>query len=73
MERIWSVDRIEERVAICRGDHGEKQDVPLKTLPEGTCEGDILREANGVFVLDREETQARRKVNADLQKKLRRE
>lgn len=61
---IWSVDRIEEGVAVLEDQQRRQLSLPAERLPPGTREGDCLRRRDtGDFALDSEET-ARRKARA---------
>ncbi|MBR7143187.1 MAG: DUF3006 domain-containing protein [Clostridia bacterium] len=62
-EQVYTVDRVEDHLAVCQNGAGENVHVELSRLPDGTCEGSILRlGADGVWVLDaaaEEQTRAR--------------
>lgn len=59
----YSVDRIEENIAILEDDDGKRISVELVLLPENTNECDVLSEdENGVFVKDDEEKERRQKL-----------
>ena len=53
------IDRVEGEVAVLVGDDGKKQDVPISSLPKGTCEGSCLRKNGDAFLLDEAETKRR--------------
>ena len=70
--RRMTVDEIEvnannERVAVLIGDDGTQLVVPLSLLPAGTQEGDVL---NLSLDHDTGETERRRRLVGNLQKKL---
>ncbi len=59
----YSVDRIEENIAILEDDDGKRRSVEIHLLPENTEECDVLFEdENGVFVKDDEEKERRQKL-----------
>lgn len=58
---ICIVDRIEETTAVCQREDRSVFTLPLSCLPQGVKEGDVLREENGVFKTDPDETSERRK------------
>lgn len=69
MEEILIVDRIENVYAVCETEQGEKKDIPLdKTLD--ISEGDVLVLKNGVYIPDKDKTEARRKRILALQEDL---
>ena len=53
---ICIVDRIEETTAVCQREDRSVFTLPLSCLPQGVKEGDVLREENGVFKTDPDET-----------------
>ncbi|NNJ31305.1 DUF3006 domain-containing protein [Lacrimispora defluvii] len=56
----YIIDRIEQEIAICEEESGAMVKLPLKELPKGSREGDVLFKINGVFQFDGEETNRRR-------------
>ena len=42
----YSIDRIEENIAVCEGDDGSVLKLKLDELPKGTREGDIIEKLN---------------------------
>lgn len=71
MDMIWSVDRMEEGIAILEGPDRQQRQVPLELLPSGVREGDCLLEsAPGHYELQPEETRRRRRHNQDLFRRL---
>ncbi len=56
----YTIDRISEMVIICEDENGDMIKVKASALPEGVREGDILTEADGMWTLEREETERRR-------------
>lgn len=56
----YTIDRISEMVIICEDENGDMVKVKASALPEGVREGDILTEADGMWTLEREETEGRR-------------
>lgn len=63
----YIIDRLEERLAVCENEQKEMITVSRDLLPPGIKEGDVLRELDGVFSRDREETGKRRQ---EMKKKL---
>lgn len=59
--RTLSIDRIENGFAVCEGENKTFEKIPLESLPQGVQEGDVLRQDENGFALDREETRRRRK------------
>ena len=57
----YSIDRIEENIAVCEGDDGNVLKLKLDELPKGTREGDIIEKRENGFIIDADETQLRRK------------
>ncbi len=56
----YSVDRIEENVAVLEDDNEKKINVDVSSLPQGTSECDVLvKDKNGLFVKDDEEKKRR--------------
>ena len=66
----YSVERIEENVALCEDDLGKTVKLRLDELPENIREGDIREKTENGFIIDADETQLRRKKMAEMQKKL---
>ena len=66
----YYVDRIEADEAVCETPDGETLRLPLTALPEGTREGSVLREEEGVFILDDAAAEARRATLFALQEAL---
>ena len=58
---IYTVDRIEEDVAVCQNASGEAVQVNAASLPEGVKEGSVLRlQADGTWVPDPQTEEATR-------------
>ena len=66
----YSVERIEENVALCEDDLGKTVKLRLDELPKGTREGDIIVRTENGYTIDSDETSVRRKKMAEMQKKL---
>ena len=64
----YSVDRIEEKIAICEDDDGNVLKLNVDELPQEIREGDIIEKKENGFVIDADETQLRRKNMAELQR-----
>ena len=56
--KYYTVDRIEEGIAVLYGDGGDKSDIVAAGLPKNIKEGDILRycEGTGLYEIDEEKT-----------------
>ena len=56
--KYYTVDRIEEDIAVLYDDDENKSDIPVSELPEDLKEGDILRfnEENETYVIDKDRT-----------------
>lgn len=67
---ICIIDRIEENTAVCQREDRSVFTLPLSRLPQGVKEGDVLREENGVFKADPDETAERRKRIQEKMKRL---
>lgn len=68
----YSVDRMENGIAVLVDDQGGSYPVSLGDLPEDIQCGDMVCLQDGVYLRDDEETQARRAYALSLQQKLRR-
>ena len=66
----YSVERIEENVALCEDDLGNTVKLRLDELPENIREGDIIVRTENGYTIDSDETSVRRKKMAEMQKKL---
>lgn len=66
----YSVDRIEEGIAVCEDENGERMTVKVEEIPFAVKEGDIIRETDGVFEILPDETADRKKRIAALQKSI---
>ena len=66
----YSIDRIEEKIAICEDDNGNILKLTLDELPQNIHEGDIIERTENGFVIDTGETQIRRKKMAELQRNI---
>lgn len=67
---MYSLDRIEDGIAVLIDDNGDSVEVSSSALPEGAKEGDILNESEGVFSLCTDETALRRAEALAMQRKL---
>ena len=52
----YSIDRIEEGIAVCSSEQGETLRVRAETLPDGVCEGSLLSFSDGQWTLLAAET-----------------
>ncbi len=57
----YTVDRIEEGIAVCEDSGGNSVRIQISFLPENVREGDILSVDNSGFVILSDETARRRK------------
>lgn len=65
-----SIDRIENKTAICERGDLSLVELPLSLLPKGAKEGSILKLENGVYTLDTEEEKRRKSRILELQNML---
>lgn len=56
-----TIDRFEEEYAICENEDQTMVTIPRETLPDDAREGDLLTLQDGIFHLDTEATEARRR------------
>lgn len=66
----YSVERIEDNIALCEDDLGKTIKLRLDELPKGTREGDIIEKTENGFIIDADETQLRRKKMAEMQRNI---
>lgn len=66
----YTIDRIEEGIAVCEDDTGNHVNIQLTLLPEDVREGDIISAGDNGFTVCREETEERRKALAEKQKSI---
>ena len=66
----YSIDRIEENIALLIDDDGKKIEIEVQQLPEGIREGDVLKSENGEYLSDEEETKRRKERILSLRNKL---
>lgn len=66
----YSVDRIEEGIAVCEDENGGRMTVKVEELPFDVKEGDIISEQDGVLELLPDETQEKKKRMASLQRSI---
>lgn len=66
----YSIDRIEENIALCEDDDGNVLKLSVDELPQEIREGDIIEKTENGFVIDADETQLRRKKMAELQRNI---
>lgn len=69
MEHL-SIDRIENKTAICERGDLSLVELPLSLLPKGAKEGSVLKLENGVYTLDTEEERRRKSRILELQNML---
>lgn len=56
-----TIDRFEEEYAICENEDQTMVTIPREALPDDAREGDLLTLQDGIFHLDTEATEARRR------------
>lgn len=57
----YCIDRFEDKYAVCEDDLGAMIDIPVCELPANAREGDVFfKNGNGVYEIDKDETQRRR-------------
>lgn len=66
----YSVDRIENGIAVCEDFNGNRINIEVGFLPEKVKEGDMLDVADGKFIILKDEADVRRKKLAELQKSI---
>lgn len=66
----YSIEKIENNIAVCENDDGEAIKLELSSLPSNVREGDILMQNDKGFTLDRSETHERRRKMAELQRNI---
>jgi len=56
--KFYTVDRIENNIAVLFDDDDKKSDVPVANLPKGLKEGDILSfdAENNIYIIDKDKT-----------------
>ena len=54
-----TVDRIEEKIAVCEEENGKMLEINLEELPTGTKEGSIISKRDGTYYLEEEEEKKR--------------
>ena len=69
MEEILIVDRIENGYAVCETEKKKKKDIPLSETKD-VHEGYVLILKDGVYIPDKDKTEARRKRILALQEDL---
>ena len=63
------VERLEENIVIIENG-GKHFEVSREKLPKNVREGDVLKKADGIYVVDKEKTEIRRKEILKLQNSL---
>lgn len=66
----YSVEKIEENIAVCEADEGSVLKLKLYELPQGIREGDIIDQTGNGFVVNSVETESRRKKMAEMQRNI---
>ena len=68
--KFYTIDRIENNIAVLFDDDENKSNIPVSELPEDIKEGDILRfdEESEVYVIDKEKTE---QVKASIEERFR--
>lgn len=68
---FFSLDRIEDDVAVLIDDTGDGITISLSVLPDGACEGMVYRKVGDVYVRDLAEEEIRRERVRALHNRLR--
>lgn len=50
-KKKYTIDRLEEGIAVCIDESGNVINIPLADIPEGSAECDSLTEEDGKFIL----------------------
>lgn len=66
----YSVDRIENGIAVCENESGEQTKFKLYELPQGIKEGDLFNEIDGNFIINSDATAQRKRRLSELQNNL---
>lgn len=66
----YSVDRIEEGIAVCEDENGEIVKLETAMLPDGIREGDLFLMTEDKTEILHDETAEKKKRMADLQKSI---
>lgn len=66
----YSVDRIENGIAVLIDNDENTREVPLTQLPQGVGQSDVLWEENGAFRVDMDEKQRRQQRIRALERRL---
>ena len=67
----YSIDRIEENIAVLQDDEEHIVQVDVSLIPADAVAGDVLQPANGRYIHDRNETKNRRDRIVNLEQRLR--
>ena len=68
---FFAIDRFEDGQAVLVDDNEKTCTVDRALLPAGVQVGDVLKQENGTYIVDREETASRRAYIRQLEEKLR--
>jgi hypothetical protein len=66
----YIIDRFEGDLAVCEAEDGKMVDIEKSRLPKNAEVGDVIIFENGHFLVDKEETDKRRKEIEDLMNEL---
>ncbi|HHU83633.1 MAG TPA: DUF3006 domain-containing protein [Clostridiales bacterium] len=61
-----SVERVTEKIVIIEDHNGNMVELPREIFEKEIREGDILKECDGVYLIDKEATEQRKKELSDL-------
>ncbi len=64
------IDRFEGSLAVCEKEDKSICNIDRNLLPDNAKEGDVLIETDGVYTIDKTDTDIRRKKVEELQNKL---
>lgn len=66
----YSIERIEEKIAVCEDDDGAVIKISVTELPKTIREGDIIIKTASGYEISSDETEARRHEMAKLQRSI---
>lgn len=57
----YTIDQLEEELAVCEDDHGNKVNIAKSDIPEEAKIGDVMMLKDGKYILDKKTANQRRK------------
>ncbi|MEG0774780.1 DUF3006 domain-containing protein [Clostridium sp.] len=64
------IDRFGKSFAVCEDENGINHDIPISLISGEAKEGHLIEEINGLFYINKEETEKRRKYIKELAKNM---